>query len=49
MLPSHVLPSRLSGTLGHNVEVVRNHQTEESVSVELRDGWKAHSFSERVF
>lgn len=37
------------GILGHNVEVARNHQTEESGSVELRDGLKAYSFSERIF
>jgi len=33
----------------HNAEVVRNHQTEESGSVELRNAVKAYSFSERIF
>lgn len=35
--------------LGHNMEVARNHQTEESGSVELRNSLKPYSFSERIF
>lgn len=35
--------------LGHNVEVVRNHETEEGGSVKLREGLKAYGLVKGYF